>query len=521
MRTCSPLRRRAKPRRARQSYPGLRRLPLGGVSRLGARLIQVAGQDISSEEETAEFGWLPARSRGSIRGPNNSTSTDESAQASSDQPRSRVRQPVKAQVFKAGRMPPLPTEDIKIVNRPQSALHIIKIGGPVVTAAILQAAKLTDEESSEDTVCPNTQQNIVVVSTPYTDHADRYVRIRSIQVNGVTHEVNAYETAAEHTTKGVIRGIPLTDTPQQIYNNIVTARNPTTLAAEHIASTTTVIIAFDGSDVPYQVRYGSTLLPSSLYRKQIDICYQCGRLGHRMDVCPYPNNKICRGCGARNPAVDHNCDPKCSLCGGPHLTADKSCAARFKTPYVIRKRIGERRATSEAIYQQAGQLIPLHNAISVHSASVKIPVCLSITQQVYQQSPEIPEIAQLKRENATLRDLLTELMQEEAPSTPAAKKRALQEGASGQPCCTRLRPFWDSDGDIPPPPSWPTLIKTPSFGSGTAEVFTRNKLSSINTYANITAAPTLFYSKKPITPLPHSLVIEHSTPLILFARSPP
>lgn len=171
----------------------------------------------------------------------------------------------------------------------------------MVTAAILQAANLTDEESSEDTVCPNTQQNIVVVSTPHPDHADRYARIRSIHVNGVNHEVNAYETAAEHTTKGVIRGIPLTETPQQIHNKIVTARNPTALAAKRIASTTTVIIAFDGLDVPYQVRYGSTLLPCSLYRKQIDICYQCGRLGHRMDVCPYPNNKICRGCGVRNP----------------------------------------------------------------------------------------------------------------------------------------------------------------------------------------------------------------------------
>ncbi|KAL1441318.1 hypothetical protein MTO96_008730 [Rhipicephalus appendiculatus] len=318
--------------------------------------IQVAGQDISPEAFAAEPGWITARSRRSTRG-TNLTPTDESSQAPSNRPRSRARQRVKAQVLKAGRMPQLPTEDIKIVIRPKGALHIAKIGSPVVTAPILQAVNLTDEESLEDTVCPNTQQNIVVVSTPHPDHADRYVRIRSIQVNGVTHEVNAYETAAEHTTKGVIRGILLTDTPpppQHIHNNIVTARNPTALAAKRIASTTTVIIAFDGLDVPYQVRYGSTLLPCSLYRKQIDICYQCDRLGHRMDVCPYPNNKICRGCGSRNPSTDHNCDPKCSLWAGPHLTADKNCTARYKTPYVIRKRIGERQATTQAFYQQAG-----------------------------------------------------------------------------------------------------------------------------------------------------------------------
>ncbi|KAH7981394.1 hypothetical protein HPB49_023650 [Dermacentor silvarum] len=206
--------------------------------------IQVAGQDISPEEVTALSGWLTARSPRSKRGTDNSTPTNESSQAPSNRPRSRARQS-EAQVLKAGRMQPLPMEDIKIVMRPKVALHIAKIGSPMRT-------KLTGEESLEDTVCLNTQRNIVIVSTPHSDHADRYARISSIQVNGVTHEVNAYETAAEHTTKGVIRGIPLTETPQQIHNKVVTARKPTALAAKRIASTTTVIIAFDGPGLPYQ-----------------------------------------------------------------------------------------------------------------------------------------------------------------------------------------------------------------------------------------------------------------------------
>ncbi|KAH7979583.1 hypothetical protein HPB49_009984 [Dermacentor silvarum] len=65
-------------------------------------------------------------------------------------------------------------------------------------------------------MCPSTQQNIVVVSTLSPQNADRYVCIKSIQVNGVTHNVNAWETAAEDTMKGVIRAIPLSDAPQQI-----------------------------------------------------------------------------------------------------------------------------------------------------------------------------------------------------------------------------------------------------------------------------------------------------------------
>ncbi|KAH7965210.1 hypothetical protein HPB49_004703 [Dermacentor silvarum] len=337
-----------------------------------------------------------------------------------------------AQVLKVGRMPPLPTEDIKIVIRPKGALHIAKIGSPVVTAAILQAAKLTDEESLEDTVCPNTQQNIVVFSTPHSDHADRYARISSIQVNGVTHEVKAYETAAEHTTKGVIRGIPLTETPQQIHNKIVTARNPTALAAKRIASTTTVIIAFDGPDVPFQVRYGSTLLPCSLYRKQIDILYQCGRVGHRMDVCPYPKNKICRGWAYRGTTSNRP-----SL-----LSTSRPLHPQHQNQVTLPNTV-------------KGEPFPLENSISIQATTLKIPVCIDITHRIYQQEQDNPEIAHLKLENAILRDLLTKLTQEvrdlkqtqtpaptpiaqnapapsqEAPTTPTPKKRALQDGATG------------------------------------------------------------------------------------------
>ncbi|KAH7979256.1 hypothetical protein HPB49_008831 [Dermacentor silvarum] len=472
--------------------------------------VQVAGQDISPEEVTAQSGWLTARSRRSKRGTDNSTVTDESSQAPSNRPRSRARQPVKAQVLKVGRMPPLPTEYIKIVIRPKGALHIAKIGSPVVTAAILQAVKLTDEESLEDTLCPNTQQK-------HCCH--RYARISSIQVNGVTHEVNAYETAAEHTTKGVIPGIPLTETLQQIHNKIVTARNPTALAAKRLASTTTVIIAFDGPDVPFQ--------------KQIDNCYQCGRLGHHMGVCPYPNNKICWGCGARNPPADHNCNPRCSLCGRPHLTADKSCAARYKTPNQ-----SNHLSTSRPLHPQhqnqvtfpnnvKGEPFPLENSIAIQATTLKIPVCIGITHRIYQQKQDNPEIAHLKRENAILRDLLTKLMQEvrdlKQSQTPAPT-----------PIAQNALPLVKRPLQLPPPRRVPCKMEprarsalklktcSPHFKQlGTAEAFTRNNRYLINTYANIPAARMLSYFKKPIAPPPRSLVIKPFIPPTIFTGSPP
>ncbi|XP_049516754.1 splicing regulatory glutamine/lysine-rich protein 1-like [Dermacentor silvarum] len=68
-----------------------------------------------------------------------------------------------------------------------------------------------------------------------------------------------------------------------------------------------------------------------------------------MDVCPNPQDKVCRGCDASNPGPDHQCSPRCKLCGGTHMTADCNCRARYKTPYVVTKRQWERhRAAEEA-----------------------------------------------------------------------------------------------------------------------------------------------------------------------------
>ncbi|KAH7983359.1 hypothetical protein HPB52_011454 [Rhipicephalus sanguineus] len=294
--------------------------------------VEVEGEEITQEELTAERGWHTARSRRRDGRGGKNSSPSASPQTQESCSRTIPKKNVKAQVLKAGRMPPLPKNEIKIILRPKGGLHISKVGSPTVTAAIFHATKMPLEESQEDTICPNVQQNIIVISTPHPHNADRYVRLKSIHVNGTTHEVNAYEAAPDNTTKGVIRGIPLTDTAQEIDANVVNTRNPLALAAKHIGTTTTVVIAFDGPSAPRLVRYGATLIPCSLYRKKIDVCYHCGRLGHRMDVCPFPNNKICRGCGSRNPDQDHQCTPKCTLCDGAHPTADKECAAKYKTP---------------------------------------------------------------------------------------------------------------------------------------------------------------------------------------------
>lgn len=175
------------------------------------------------------------------------------------------------------------------------------------------------------------------------ERATRYGSISEIEIKGQKHEVCAYRTAPHDTVKGVIRGIPLSETPQDIGMSIVNEYNLLALAAKRIGNTMTVIVVFEGPKVPNYVRYSSALLRCYLYRKQVDVCYQCGRVGNRKDVCPTPTERRCRGCGKLDPKATHSCTPKCKLCGGGHLTADKKCKARYKTPYVVRKRQLERR----------------------------------------------------------------------------------------------------------------------------------------------------------------------------------
>ncbi|KAL1474924.1 hypothetical protein MTO96_037661 [Rhipicephalus appendiculatus] len=108
--------------------------------------------------------------------------------------------------------------------------------------------------------------------------------------------------------------------------------------------TTTIILLFDGLKVPNYVRCGMLLLRCTLYKRQIDTCRNCGRVGHRQDVCPTPSEKVCEHCGIKPTGPDHECvTPKCALCGQAHITGDRTCPNRYQVPYVVRRRRRRRR----------------------------------------------------------------------------------------------------------------------------------------------------------------------------------
>ncbi|XP_070384818.1 uncharacterized protein [Dermacentor albipictus] len=317
----------------------------------GRTCIAVHGKDITPEE--AE-GWSASgkRIKQIMAGKENGESAAVTRQ-SRPKTRASFAKRVTASVTKATRMPTdIPKDDTKIVMRPRGGLNVARTEVPIITSAVMAAARVTKEEAKADTICTNAQQNIIVVSTPDERPATLYSMVKALNIGGRAYEVSAYRTAPAGTVKGVIRGIAVDDTPEEIAENIVNPCNLLTVEAHRIGNTTLVIALFAGQKVLKYVKYGSIIVRCGLYRKHFDVCRQCGKLGHRRDVYPNPNTRLCFGFGIVNPSEDHKreCKPKCKLCGGQQPTGAMECKSKYKMPYVVKKLQWERKM--EATQQQ-------------------------------------------------------------------------------------------------------------------------------------------------------------------------
>lgn len=315
----------------------------------------VEGEEISHEEANRP-GWTTALGRNKKARVETPVSAGNASHVGSKGGRrTAAPQGAMKRLAAASRLPRLPRDHIRIIVRPRDGLDVRKVSQIRLAQAIAMAAALAPAETEGDIVCPNIAQNILVVSTPEKKNANAYAAIQQIRISEGMYHVAAYIAAPDNTCKGVIRGVDTDISEAQLQTMIVNQRNPKALEAKRIKNTTTVVVLFDGMKVPNYVMCGVSLLRCTLYKRQTDVCYACGGLGHRADVCPNPNKRVCRGCGLVSPPDDHQCSPKCALCGGPHPTADRMCKERFQVPYVVRRRRRRRRQRAKKSQQQLAE----------------------------------------------------------------------------------------------------------------------------------------------------------------------
>ncbi|KAH8036559.1 hypothetical protein HPB51_001538 [Rhipicephalus microplus] len=156
------------------------------------------------------------------------------------------------------------------------------------------AAALAHQDLMEDSICPNVTQNIFVVCTPIERNARAYTTVQQLRLRDTLYRVAVYPAPPDNTCKGVIRGIDIDLTDTQLRELIVTKRNPSALEVKRIKNTTAVTILFQGMQVPNYVYCGASIVRCTLFRRHTEVCYNCGSLGHRADVCPNPNTTWCR-----------------------------------------------------------------------------------------------------------------------------------------------------------------------------------------------------------------------------------
>lgn len=340
---------RNQARQANNNFP----TPLLQIDRSGGRtVVEVAGDDLQ-ESDVAGWTFQGKRSKpgrdgtGEQNFTTNGSSATSTATSKRDSPSSQARfaRRITARMTKAARMPSnIPRDEHKIIVRPRGGLNTGRVEATALMAAIGSATGIPREEAMQDTVCANVAQNIIVLSTPCERRAVRYAQLRALKIGDQIFEASAYHAAPSGTAKGVIYHVAASETPEDIRANIVNKNNPAALDAHRIGDTHAVIVLFEGLKVPATIKYGSVIVRCSLYRQHHQVCRRCGKVGHRTDVCPYPQTRICFACGTPNPGIHHEeqCKPHCKLCGGPHPTGAPGCGNRYKIPYQVKRRRWER-----------------------------------------------------------------------------------------------------------------------------------------------------------------------------------
>ncbi|KAG0412961.1 hypothetical protein HPB47_009894 [Ixodes persulcatus] len=221
-----------------------------------------------------------------------------------------------------------PVNDHKVIVRPRDGLNFTVWSAEQVAMAFIDAAQLTAAEIDTVKIRIRRDQNLVVVSTPEPEVAVRVQELPAITINGRQYEILAYIALPDNSCRGVITGLDSRPT-SEILSTRIRAQGAKVLCARMMGQTNMAIINFEGLKVPYYVYFRGAEYRCLPHRPREQICTACLGLGHRVDVCPHPEeNKCCRYGKPGTADQEHDCNEKCVNCGGSHPATDSKCPAR-------------------------------------------------------------------------------------------------------------------------------------------------------------------------------------------------
>ncbi|KAG0416190.1 hypothetical protein HPB47_006631, partial [Ixodes persulcatus] len=191
------------------------------------------------------------------------------------------------------RLEPLQRGGFKIVMRPRDGMDLGR------------------EMSYKIQIQINNNQNILAVHTEVEETARALTRMHQLTLAGKSYPSYTYLAAPDDSIKGVIHDVKPGSTTQELLDFI------------------RALITLEGRKLPSYVIYSASRQRVLPYRLPRHICARCLKEGHKADVRPTPNIRICTQCATQDPTPDHACTSKCLLCDVQRPTGDRMCQRRY------------------------------------------------------------------------------------------------------------------------------------------------------------------------------------------------
>lgn len=225
-------------------------------------------------------------------------------------------------------VPKFGTEDAVAVVKPRGTLNLSNFKGSNQIGEAMYAAAGVPSSSQALTIWPAWDQNIIIVGIRDAQFIRNVLAVESLRIGGRLQAVQVYLKMTDNTCRGVIQVDPKVseaDISEAIYSP-----DAPVVGVRKLGQSNAAAITFEGRKVLFKVFYWGEAVPVRLYRKTTPACTLCGTVGHRVDVCPNPRDDRCRACGSVTPEEGHECQPRCLVCGDPHLTGSADCTWKYR-----------------------------------------------------------------------------------------------------------------------------------------------------------------------------------------------